>query len=84
MIGQWEYQNTGITNNLRGIYFLDETTGFAVGDAFAPNSAPILKTVDGGMNWILKASDSPNSLRDIAFNTNVKGFSCGFYGTLVK
>lgn len=84
VLAQWEYQNTGITNNLRGIYFLDETTGFAVGDAFAPNSAPILKTVDGGMNWILKASDSPNSLRDIAFNTNVKGFACGFYGTLVK
>ncbi len=84
MLAQWEYQNTGITNNLRGIYFLDETTGFAVGDAFAPSEAPILKTVDGGMNWILKPSDTPNPLRDVAFNTNVKGFACGFYGTLVK
>ncbi|MEO6168762.1 MAG: T9SS type A sorting domain-containing protein [Chitinophagales bacterium] len=84
LFAQWEPQNSGLTNNLRGIFFLNESIGFAVGEAFPPNFAPILKTLDGGATWVLKSSGTANPLRDIAFNNNVKGFACGLYGTLLK
>lgn len=84
LFAQWIPQSTGITNNLRGIFVLNESTGFAVGEAFPPNFAPILKTTDGGAHWIQKSSNTANALRDIAFNTNSKGFACGMYGTLLK
>lgn len=84
LFAQWEPQNSGLTNNLRGIFFLNEATGFAVGEAFPPDFAPILKTTDGGAHWTLKSSGTQNPLRDIACNNNVKGFACGLYGTLLK
>lgn len=84
LYAQWQAQNSGISNTLRAVYFMTETTGFAVGDALSPNEAPVLKTTDGGNTWVLKSSDTQNPLRDVAFNTNVKGFACGFYGALIK
>lgn len=81
---QWTAKTTGITNTLRGVYILNETSIFVVGEAFSPNNAPILKSTDGGNTWVQKNSGTPNPLRDIAFNTNNKGFACGLYGTLLK
>ncbi len=84
VFSQWVPQSTGINNNLRGVFVLNETTGFAVGEAFPPGFAPILKTTDGGAHWVMKSSGTAYPLRDIAFNNNVKGFACGLYGTLLK
>ena len=43
----WVHQNSGTTLNLFSIRFLNETTGWAVGD-----SGLILKTTDAGNNWV--------------------------------
>ena len=43
---QWYQQNSGTNVVLHDIYFLNASTGFAVGD-----SAIIIKTTNGGANW---------------------------------
>ena len=43
---QWIQQTTGTTADLYGISFLNEKTGFVCG------SGVILKTTNGGANWI--------------------------------
>ena len=42
----WIARPTGVTANLREVYFKDELIGYALGDA-----GMIIKTVDGGLNW---------------------------------
>ncbi|HRK00970.1 MAG TPA: YCF48-related protein [Saprospiraceae bacterium] len=44
---QWIAQNSGTNENLYDIKFLNEKTGWAVGDA-----GVVIKTTDGGANWI--------------------------------
>ncbi len=44
---QWIAQNSGTNENLYDIEFLNEKTGWAVGDA-----GVVIKTTDGGANWI--------------------------------
>jgi photosystem II stability/assembly factor-like uncharacterized protein len=54
-LSQWYLQNSGTTNSLRGIYFTGQITGFAAG-----GFGTILKTVDGGINWIPQNSGTFN------------------------
>jgi len=44
---QWIQQNSGTNQNLYDIEFINEKTGWAVGDA-----GVVIKTTDGGANWI--------------------------------
>ncbi len=44
---QWIAQNSGTNENLYDIEFLNEKTGWAVGDA-----GVVIKTTNGGANWI--------------------------------
>ncbi len=43
----WDKQNSGTTDNLRDIYFLNANTGWAVGEG-----GTILKTTNGGTTWV--------------------------------
>lgn len=43
---QWTQLNTGTTENLNSIHFINDTVGFVAG-----NEGTILKTIDGGSNW---------------------------------
>lgn len=51
---QWIQQNSGTNQNLYDIEFINDKTGWAVGDA-----GVVIKTTDGGMNWINIANPSP-------------------------
>ncbi|HEV2666216.1 MAG TPA: YCF48-related protein, partial [Blastocatellia bacterium] len=57
----WKVMNHGveIVENLRAVYFLDSTTGWAAGDAGA-----VYRTTDGGRDW---KPQSPGSDADINF-----------------
>jgi len=44
---QWIAQNSGTNQNLYDIEFLNEKTGWAVGDA-----GVVIKTTNGGTNWL--------------------------------
>jgi photosystem II stability/assembly factor-like uncharacterized protein len=48
----WGTGNTGITTNLWGISFWDDSTGVAVGGYFGPTTGgTIIRTTDAGNNW---------------------------------
>lgn len=61
-----------------GVYFFNPDTGFAVGE-----DGIIIKTTDGGINWLQKTSPTINNLWKInAFDYN-NIFICGYNGTLL-
>ena len=52
---QWVQQNSGTNQNLYDIEFINDKTGWAVGDA-----GVVIKTIDGGMNWINIPNPTPS------------------------
>lgn len=48
---QWVLLNSGVSDHLNSIQFLNKDTGYCVGRSFT-----ILKTINGGSNWVLKYS----------------------------
>ncbi|MEO6696066.1 MAG: YCF48-related protein [Ignavibacteria bacterium] len=52
---QWIQQNSGTNQNLYDIEFINEKTGWAVGDA-----GVVIKTTNGGINWINIPNPSPS------------------------
>lgn len=76
----WISQVPNTNNLLRGVYFLNEFTGFAVG-----NNGTILKTANSGINWNVLQTNIPSLfLRDIYFVDSLTGFIAGSNGTLLK
>lgn len=59
---QWFPVNSGTTNNLNGLYFLNSGIGYSVGDA-----GTILKTTDAGLSWNVLTSGTSNALYDAYF-----------------
>lgn len=74
--------NTGVDLKLRGIYFLNGTTGFVCGGE-KNTLGIILKTTDGGANW-QQVFSSSLALRDITFINDTLGFACGDSLLIVK
>jgi photosystem II stability/assembly factor-like uncharacterized protein len=69
---QWYQQNSGTTQNLNAVTFIDANNGFAVGD-----SGVIIKTTDGGNNWITLSSGSVFPLSDVTFVNSSTGWVVG-------
>ena len=82
-IGQagWFWQNPlPQGNRLWSVYCLNDTTGFTVG-----SFGTILKTTDGGANWVSQASGSTVWLRSVHFPMDaLTGYTVGWYGTILK
>ena len=72
-LASWVTQNSGITSSLRDVYFIDEFSGWAVGD-----SGVVLATTDGGKVWTKdnKLPGNP-SLEQIQFVDANTGFVAG-------
>lgn len=71
---------SGITTTLASVFFTNANTGFAVGDS------AILKTTDGGTNWI-KVSGGNYILYSVFFPDPITGYAVGTdlnSGTIVK
>jgi photosystem II stability/assembly factor-like uncharacterized protein len=66
----WSALNSLVTSNLNSVYFLNPDTGWVAGI----NS--ILKTTNGGLNWINQYSSNA-SLNSIRFFNSFIGWSCG-------
>jgi photosystem II stability/assembly factor-like uncharacterized protein len=67
---QWIKANSGTTVKLNDVYFLNEDTGFVVGE-----NLTILKTVNGGSIWSSATVDASGlsatgTIKKIAFNSN--------------
>lgn len=80
----WQNQSAGLGNFiLRDIKFLNSTTGIAVGDG-----GYIVRTTNGGTNWIQSASGITNDLQSIDLGAIGLGsftwYAAGFGGKILK
>ncbi len=70
---QWYPQNSGITDNLYDVQFVNENTGWILDNLHKK----IFKTTNGGFDWFLQSTNPPNSLIFAFFflNENVGWFT---------
>ena len=68
----WTAQTSGVTTNLRDVYFTDNQTGWAVG-----NAGVILHTSDGGQTWAAQTSGTTLNLFTVYFIDNQTGWAAG-------
>ncbi|MBK6539280.1 MAG: hypothetical protein IPG09_16510 [Ignavibacteria bacterium] len=69
----------GFKKSLYSNYFTDANTGYAVGD-----SGKILKTTDGGSNWLQQISPTRNLLKSVYFVNENTGYVVGDTGVILK
>ncbi|MCC6866979.1 MAG: T9SS type A sorting domain-containing protein [Ignavibacteria bacterium] len=81
VISQWIQQNGGTTVTLYNIDFVDANTGWIVGTA-----SKILKTTNGGINWITQIPAIPlnRELNDIQMFDANTGYIAGWTNTFLK
>ncbi|MBN8570617.1 MAG: T9SS type A sorting domain-containing protein [Ignavibacteria bacterium] len=77
---QWIQQTSGVTVPLRRVNFINRNTGWICGDA-----GTILKTTNGGTNWIAQNSGVPNKILSCISPVNDSVVYCvGFFQTILK
>jgi photosystem II stability/assembly factor-like uncharacterized protein len=77
---KWERQLTETRASLRGLHFVTEYTGWAVGRLEAPNGTSVgvmLKTTDGGLKWEQVGLNVMPGLNAVRFYDEKNGFVCG-------
>lgn len=67
------------SQNLRGVFFVNESTGWAVGDA-----GTLIRTGNGGNTWSQINSGTAQNLRDVFFVNSSTGFIVGDNGVIFK
>jgi photosystem II stability/assembly factor-like uncharacterized protein len=76
----WKALSPGIIPyTLASVYFLDENIGYAVGE-----NGTILKTKDGGINWLAQKSGIYYWLNSVFFIDENTGFAVGENGAILK
>ncbi len=74
----WIVQNSGITDNINSLYFFDVETGFAAG-----NKGQLIKTNDGGSNWMDAQVNSSLNFQHIYFKNSNDGYLLSQEGNLL-
>lgn len=77
-------QNSGTNEPLRGVFFLDNQTGWAVGGEAQGTAGLIFKTTNGGATWVRQAAPSPSSLDSVYFINSSTGWAVGCRGSMLK
>lgn len=75
---KWKRESLGITIDLQDICFIDEQTGFIVGDR-----GLIMSTYDGGRTWVSSNSPTTHRLERIVCKSDI-AIAVGFGGVIVK
>lgn len=73
----WQILNSGVTADLKAVYFINSNTGYVCG-----TNGVILKTINGGINWNPLSSSVTTTLDDICFADEMTGYCCGFMGVI--
>jgi photosystem II stability/assembly factor-like uncharacterized protein len=86
LFAQWANLNTGTSGNcFYSMYFIDADTGYAVGGFYSGTyHSTILKTTNGGTNWIQQTSGINNLLYSVYFTDANTGYTVGGSGTILK
>jgi photosystem II stability/assembly factor-like uncharacterized protein len=66
-------------SNLNGVWMFNETTGWAVGD-----NGTILKTIDGGNNWVTVNTPVNINFRKVQFSNLEIGYAIAEKGIIIK
>ncbi|MBK7172286.1 MAG: hypothetical protein IPH84_03430 [Bacteroidales bacterium] len=74
----WNMMLSPVNDDLQSCFFTDANTGYAVG-----GSGKVLKTVDGGLNWIV-SSPSWQHPSDVFFTNPNTGYIVGAVGCIMK
>lgn len=69
---QWIQQTSGVSDDLRDMSFINQNTGWIVGE-----NGSILKTTNGGDNWETQNSGTTQNLRSVFFWDENLGFIAG-------
>jgi len=80
--GSWTRQDSGVSDTLRGVHFVDENTGWAVGGENS-NDSIILHTADGGRTWVRQSSPVARQLIAVYFVDAYYGWAVGLEGTII-
>ena len=73
---EWTSVTSGTTENLNKIYFINDNTGFIIGE-----NGTLLKTTNGGSNWSNINTGVSHSLRTITFLNENEGYINGLKTT---
>ena len=78
----WVQQSSGTGYTLNSVFFLDTNIGYIVGDTTigSVRFQIILKTTNGGLNWINQTPLFPNNqnaLKSVFFVDAMTGYACG-------
>jgi photosystem II stability/assembly factor-like uncharacterized protein len=78
----WYQQISGTGYTLNSVFFVDANTGYVVGDTTISSLTfqIILKTTNGGLNWINQTPPFPNNqnaLKSVYFVDANTGYACG-------
>lgn len=74
----WNAQAPPNSNDLNALSFVDENSGYAVGQY-----GTILFTADGGTNWSPQSSGTSSHLYGVCFTDADTGWAVGQYGTIL-
>ena len=73
---EWEYQDTGVNDNLYGTYFLDNNTGFSVGWG-ASSGGLALNTTNSGNDWDSTILSNGAYVFSVTFTDENHGYAAG-------
>jgi photosystem II stability/assembly factor-like uncharacterized protein len=79
LYSQWITLNSGVSQNLISVNFINSQTGFAAGAG-----GVIIRTTNGGINWTALVSGSSSDLMSIQFLNLSTGLVCGYNGTILR
>ncbi len=85
VMSSWGQQENPIQQDLRGVTFVDEYRGWAVGidNNFPERMGFIITTVDGGQHWVPQRVAVDSGLGDVAFVDASTGWTVGVGGYIV-
>ena len=80
LTAQWFQQTSGTTTTLTSAHFVDTIKGW-----IAPDNQYVLRTKDGGNNWVQHSAPPNSNVYDVYFINSQVGWACGnstSYGNL--
>ena len=77
--GAWTARDSGVSDTLLDVYFMDATRGWAVGEGGA-----IAATADGGATWARQDSGFELTIRGVHFSDARNGWAVGHLGLILR
>lgn len=77
----WTVTSTGGAHQLRGVQFVNATTGWAVGTN--GSAALVLYSGNGGVAWTPQATSASETLNDVFFVDDQRGWAVGAAGRII-